>query len=306
MFKRLTTIAIFLLVSLSIGVFANNNETVDTILNIHGNIPNSTIFFAVDGSEDYESIMLEPNQTTLLSCWGTAFDLDGMDDLNNLTAVIYSDSVNRFGDENLSVLYRNDTCDTTNLKTTGDWNCTFSVQYFAEPTDWTCIINLTNMDLEFYNDTINTTSIVEDLVALEVHNKTIDFGTRAVGEEYDAETEVLFYNTGNVVLDLMLDAFNRSSTFIDDSTQSFNCSIGSIPVENLRFSLTPSNPYDDPGSIPMNATGATDSQPVGLAPQFGGSGSLLPTSESTYWAIGIPMNIAGVCTGHIMYIGLSA
>ena len=296
-------LAMFLF-SFATHVYATNNETVDSIMTIHGNIPTSTIFFAVAGEPDTGSITLEPNQTTLVSCWGTAFDLDGMDDLDNLTSVIYADSSDRFAPENASVRYENNTCDLSDFNFGGGWNCTFNVQYYAEPSEWTCAVNITNVDPEFYNDTVNTTSTVEDLVALSVHNKTVDFGLRAVGINYTADTEVVVYNEGNVELNLQLDAFNSSSVFEDDSDQAFNCSIGHIPVHYLRFSLNDNDDYLD--AVPMEEVGATADQPLSLAQRVFGQGTDLPTFASTYWAPAVPMNIAGTCTGRIMYIGVPA
>ena len=308
MLKRSIFIAMLLLVSLATSVLANNNDTVDTVLNITGNIPTSTIFFAVDGEEDTGSITLQSNTTTTLSCWGKAEDLDGYGDLNNLHTVIYANTTGRFDDLNDSILYRADNlagCDMSQWNVDGSWNCTYDVQYFAQPVNWTCAINITNLDEQFYNDTISTQSRIEDLVALYVHNRTVDFGLRAVGDEPDTDTSVLVYNTGNVVLDLEVDAFNSSSVFTDDSTQAFNCTIGHIPINYLRFSLLENSPFDDPATVPMEAVGATTRQLFGLPPQFGGSGSVLPTSEFTYWAPGIPFDIAGQCTGRIMYIGFA-
>ena len=302
MFKKSMFMLVLLFFALATSVFATNNETVDSILSLTGNIPNSTIFFAVDGEEHTGSITLLPNQTTTLSCWGQAFDLDGYDDLNNLTTVIFADSSSRFAPDNTSVHYTNNSCDMTFWNVDGRWNCTYTVQYYAEPSEWTCAINITNTDEQYYNDTINVTSTVEDLVALEIHNKTVDFGLRAVGENYTADTEIVVYNTGNVVLDVALDAFNASSVFTDDSDQAFNCSIGVIPVEYLRFSLNSGEDYLN--SVPMVAAGATGVQALGLAPQFGGNlVADAPTFASTYWAPAIPVNIAGTCTGRIMYIG---
>ena len=303
MFKRAILIMFLLLVSLSVNVLANNNETIETVMNITGNIPTSTIFFAVAGEPHTGEISLEPNQTTLLSCWGEAFDLDGLDDLADLSSVIFADSSSRFAPDNESVHYTNNSCDTSTWNDDGLWNCTYVVQYYAEPSEWTCAINITNTDPQYYNDTINTTAEVNELVALEVHNKTVDFGLRAVGVNYTADTEVVVYNTGNVVLDLQLDAANMTEDPFDlDSPHAFNCSIGVIPVTYLRFSTDFDTPYLS--SVPMVESGATAAQTFGLAPQVGGNVvSDAPTFDSTFWAPAIPMNIAGTCTGRIMYIG---
>lgn len=297
--KLLLLCFLFVFTFVSTFVFAQQNETIPITMGITGNIPTSSIFFAIDGEEDTGLINLQPNQTTILSCWGVADDLDGLDDLVSLHSVIYSSSQTRFSPANQSNVYINNSCDTDTWNVNGFWNCTYAVRYYAEPSEWTCIINITNVDSEFYNDTINTTAVVEELVAISLDTGTIDFGLRAVGLNYSADTLVLVYNQGNVPLDLLVDAFDTGSTYVDDSDLAFNCTIGNIPVSYLRFSLQEEEDYLN--SIPMVATGSA-SISLDLQPQFYGSGSFLPTFANTFWAPAIPMNIAGTCTGRIMYI----
>ncbi|MFW6230670.1 MAG: hypothetical protein ACOC32_01460 [Nanoarchaeota archaeon] len=283
-------------------VLAAENETVPSTMNITGNLPRSTVFFNEAGDQGDGSISLVPNSTQLLSCWGTAYDLDGFGDLNELiNATIFAESSFRFAPENESTNYMNNTCDTTNLHTTGEWNCTFNVQYFAENSTWTCMVNITNQDTQYYNDTISTTAVIEDLVAIDVLNSTIDFGLRAVTENYTADTRVEIANEGNVELDLQLDAFNQTASFADDNDQAFNCSIGHIPVNYLRFSLDQDDAYLD--SLPLSASGATSIVELNLSHREGGAGTFDPTTAPTYWAIAIPANIAGTCNGQILYIG---
>ena len=315
--RRISILAVLLLLPLALSVSASGNDTVDSIMNLAGNIPTSTIFFAVDGEAGGTPIELTPNATTTLSCWGVAEDLDGLDALDDtsFSTVIYADSENRFSDPNLTTVYRNDSCDVSGLTVDGTWNCTYQVQYFAEPSDWTCAINLTNNPVTvqgqpnvYYNDTINTTTTVEELIALYVHNRTVDFGLRAVDTNYTADTSVRVYNEGNVNLDLDLAAFNSSSTFEDASTQAMNCTIGFIPVNYMRFSLV-ENADDASGDLVSMVAGVaapgvdSSSNTFDLAPRDDGQGTLLPTFGTTYWAPAIPLNTAGACTGRLMYIG---
>ena len=283
-------------------VFANENDTIPVTLNITGNLPTSTIFLSVAGEEETGFINLAPNSTTLVSCWGVADDLDGLDDIVSLESVLYSDSTTRFSDLNESILYRNNSCDTSTMNLDGFWNCTFLVQYYAEPAEWSCAINLTNTDPLFYNDAINTTSTIEELIALSLANTTIDFGVRAVGVNYNADTEVVVFNEGNVPLDLLLDAFNETSSLEDNSNQAFSCDVGFIPIDLLRISLVFDDEFDN--SLPMVAEGQAF-QLFGLMPRQGGTDNHLPTLRSTYWATGIPQGVAGTCRGRIMYIGQS-
>jgi hypothetical protein len=285
----------------ALTVAAQENETVQSVVNITGNVPTTTVLLdeaGEDGSDN--SILLVENSTQLLSCWGVADDLDGISDLADVTAVIYAESSTRQASDNQSIHYTNTSCDTSTISLDGQWNCTFNVQYFSENSTWTCAVNVTNQDPTYYNDTANDTAVIEDFVALEIHNATLDFGLRAVDTNSTANTSMQIYNTGNVNLDIRLDAFNRSSVFTDDDTTSFNCTYGTIPVNYLRFSLTQGT--DFASSVPMQAVGSTATQNFNLENREGG-GTVLPTFDSVYWAIGIPNNVAGICTGQIMVIG---
>lgn len=285
----------------SLGVYAQENETVQTTVNITGNIPTTSVFLDEVGDDGTDnSILLVENSTQQLSCWGVANDIDGYNDLSDISAVIYAQSSFQGDGNNQSIHYSNSTCDTSLLNVDGSWNCTFAVQYFAENSTWTCAVNLTDQDPQFYNDTANDTAIIEDFVALVIHNTTMDFGLRAVNSNSSANTSMRIYNTGNVDLDIRLDAFNSSSVYTDDDTTAFNCTYGSIPVNYLRFSLIQDATYAS--SVPMQAVGSTANQNLNLVNREGG-GTLNPTFDNVYWAIGIPNAVGGVCTGKIMVIG---
>ena len=288
---------------LTLTVNAAQNDTVPSYVNITGNIPSTTIFLDEVGQDGTDnSITLLPNQTIKVACWGTAFDLDGLWDLNDVDAWIYAESSSRDQPDNNSIHYTNKTCDISNLETTGEWNCTFDVWFYAENSTWTCIVNISD-DENYFNDTANDTATIQDLVAVNVGNNSIDFGTKAVGVSYPANVEVLVYNEGNVELDLQLDAWEQNATqgSETDSDMSFNCTIGQIPVDYLVFNVTPTS-FD--AAIPMVDTGATSPVQFDLAHQEGG-GNDRPTNASTYWGIRIPYKIAGLCTGYIRYIGVA-
>jgi hypothetical protein len=305
--KHKTKIIVYFLMTLLVAGYAMaaENETTDTVVQITGNIPQTTIFLDEAGGDGLDdSITLVENSTQLVSCWGVASDLDGLNDLANLNVTLFAESSDRFAALNDSINYVNDSCDISTWTTDGAWNCTFPVQYFAENSTWTCTVNITNTDPQYYNDTANDTAAIEDLIGLEINTTLVDFGLRAVEVNYNASDEVRIFNTGNVEIDLQLDAFNRSATFDDDDANSFNCTIGNISVNNLRFSLVFNQSYA--ASTPMVAVGATATEEFNLLAREGGAGTVLPTWGSTYWAIGIPPSIAGVCTGQIMYIGVAS
>lgn len=301
------SLLILLVAMLSMTVFANN-ETVDSILTLYGNYPTTTVILEEMGyGADDNSISLVANATRPVICHGVANDLDGTTNMYDVNATIFGTNSDQGSAENESVHYTNTSCYYDFVSGVQEWNCTFDVHYFAENSTWTCSVNISDTD-GFTNESINDTAVIEDLISLDVHNATVDFGNRIVGTDYAPDTEVLVFNTGNVVLDLALDAFNQTATYEDDNNQAFNCTIGEIPVGNLKYSLTGGE-----GSYAAVAAGNTmldvgarTGIPFQLGHQEGTDGlpgnTFLPTSQTNWWAISVPYSIAGTCTGRLMYI----
>lgn len=294
-----------MLVLFSFMTSAAGDENVTSVVQLTGNIPTSTIELNDVGGEGDDLIPLLPNATRLVSCWGSAGDDDGLSDLVDVNAWLFSTSASFRNDaDNLSQHYRNFSCDTTDLALTGEWNCTFNVQYFALNDTWNCSVNITNTDPQYYNDTVWDTAIVEELLALTVHNTSIDFGLRAVDVVYDADLPVLIYNEGNVGIDIQVDAWEQNATFGQEtnSDAAFNCSIGpSVPITSLAFNATQAATFSD--STLLQSGGATSVFTIDLPAQVGGAG-ILPTVANTYWGIFIPVGTSGACNGYIQYIGL--
>ena len=296
---------IVLLTFLSCSVLAYDNDNVSTTVLLTGNIPTSTIEINEHNDSGDELIALSPNATTLVACWGVANDLDGLSDLSDVDAWLF-DNVNasRNVTDNESIHYRNTTCDISNLQITGAWNCTFEVQYYALNSTWECSVNITDIDSQYYNDSINDTIVIEELLAIEIGNSTVDFGLRAIDVQYNADLPVLVYNEGNVGLDVQLDAWEANATSGDEvnSDFGFNCTIGQVPITGLVFSLD----YDVVfgSATPMVASGPTATEEMNLSAQIGGSGSILPTNSSSYWGFYVVAGSAGICNGVIQYIAV--
>lgn len=288
------------------SVNAAENQTINTVLNITGNAPNTTVELNEAGDFGDEFIALVENSTQLVSCWGTAEDLDGFNDIKNLTAYLYAESSAWNAASNTSVRYMNDTCNVSTLNTNGNWNCTFEVPYYAENSTWTCLVNITDTS-DAYTDNNNDTARIEDLLSLSVNTTLIDFGTKSVDvNDTFTNTPAVVYNLGNVQVDLQLDAWERNATSgVDvDSLSAFNCSVGEIPVEYLKFGLTSTDAYA--GATSMVGVGATSTVQFNLDHQNGGAGTELPTFKTSYWGIGVPSGTAGVCQGQVRYIGVAS
>jgi hypothetical protein len=302
---------IFLAVSigLSLTAFAAGNETVDTRIEIISTTPvvESIVLDDVDNTTD-SVIDLSPNATELVNCYGFVNDTDGLTDLINLTARIYSSGIGtsapgfESADTNLTS-YTNTSCDLSQMTTNGFFNCTFNMQFYATNTTWTCNVNVTDFAFNSNTTGLNATRDVDDLIAIDITNGTIDFGQRSLNTNYTADTNITVHNEGNIQLDLQLDAYEANATgTVYDSASAFNCTVGQVPVENLRFNTTFNGVYD--GSLSMSQGGFTTYNTFDFNHQTAGR---FPTSTLTHWAVGIPTTgLSGICTGRIIYVALAS
>lgn len=308
----LKKLIIFLAVSigLSLSAFAAGNETVDTRLEIVSQTPqvDSIVLDDVDNTAD-SVIDLTPNATELVSCSGAVSDPDGYLDLVNLTARIYSSGIGTSapafegGDDNITY-YTNTSCDLSTMTVDGAFNCTFNMQFYATNATWTCNVNVTDFAGNSNTTGLNATRDVDDLIAINIQNGTIDFGQRSLNTNYSADTNISVFNEGNVQLDLQLDAYEENATGPSqyDSDSAFNCTVGQVPVQNLRFNTTFNGNYD--GSLEMTQAGFSNYNAFDFNHQTAGR---FPTSTLTHWAVGIPTTgLSGICTGRIIYVALAS
>ncbi|MFW6230566.1 MAG: hypothetical protein ACOC32_00925 [Nanoarchaeota archaeon] len=308
MLKKLMFFSVVLL-GLSVSAYAAGNETVDSRLEVVSTTP-VVESITLDDLDDVtgNSIDLTPNATERLNCYGYVNDTDGFGDLRELNATIYASGIGTqahgVADDNLTH-YTNTSCDLSSLNVDGFFNCSFNMWFYATNTTWTCSVNVTDFAYNLNSTGLNDTTPVEDLVAINIDDATVDFGPRSLNTNSSADTNVSVWNEGNVALDLDVDAYEANAT-IDgtefDSSYAFNCSTGQIDVGNLRFNNTYNADYDT--SLSMSQTGFSRFSGFDMAHTTAG---INPTRQLTHWAIGLPeTGIAGLCTGRIIYVALAS
>lgn len=233
------------------------------------------------------SIDLTAGNLTIISCFGTASDIDA--DIDTITGIIYSQNSNYDAEENESNHYSNLSCDFT----AGDYNCSFDVQYYAEPNEWTC--NITVNDTTKQNDSDTDTANITQMIGINIPGVfAVSFG------EMDRLTNnsnrnITFENVGNVEIDINIDAWQINGD--QDSPNSMNCSMGNIAIGMVRASLTKGlygtyTPFQMLGYQFFNAN---------LKKQVSGS---IPTNTTIFIGLEIPQDIAGVCEGVISLQGV--
>lgn len=275
--------------------FYNNNS--DILYNITVTEAPAPYFTAIELEDDDDSILneldLNPGIPITVWCNGTVNDKSGFSNIDTVTGRIYANTSSYDGSEDNSNHYRDSDCTTGLTAVNGFFSCQFQVQFFANPGDWTCEIEATNFQTS--SNRSNDTSLLNEMIAININNTQMNFGNMVVGENTgtnDIIDEVA--NEGNVPFDIRIDTYNDTQ----ESASAMDCAVGRIPVENLRVSTSPNvNVFSklfSPGigSLVLD-TNQTEQQ---------GALATLPTYDYLYWGLVIPHNIAGVCTGNVLYI----
>ncbi|MBL8014734.1 MAG: hypothetical protein JNK26_00920 [Candidatus Doudnabacteria bacterium] len=205
----------------------------------------------------------------------TACDNNAEDNDNNCYAVI-----------SCSVVSSGNTCGGS-TDASADYDCTVSVQYFADPTDastlfpsetWKGTVKATDNNSATHNAELSTGVELLSLVAYDV-TAAISYGTLAVGGSNDPlDKTTTVTATGNVGLDVEVSGTNMTS------------GANNITVDNQKYATASSTAYASGTSL---SGSATEIELNVLKPT-----SLSASTKNIWWGLLIPNGtVAGTYTG---------
>ena len=284
------------------------NVTVITQLNI-GNVFPEILNVSLNNEED---IALTPNETTLVSCMAVVRDYNGRDDIANVEALLYDSSAivpkadagnDHYTNSSCEIIYDFGTYNTyvDDGNYTALANCSFHLQYYANPGEWIC--NVTVNDTYNWQDNQANTGEVLQLLALGLP-ETIHYGT--VNATFVSDENVTTVtNFGNVMVNLSLEGYGaeRGDGF------AMNCTTGNvqnISIEYERFNLTETTPGPLTLSEFNSLYEALTSDPLEpLIRQFQldykQDDDPTLSQKDSFWRIYVPIGVAGTCDGHIIF-----
>lgn len=220
-------------------------------------VVNSVTAAATQGGIE-STLSLTENNTATLYVYGSITDADGCEDVatnGTVTGKFYrSNHASGDGcsaDNNDCYTIANAACTKTNCTgpedTTLDYQCTASIQYYADATtsgpnsgtDWTAKITAT--DAASTTGTNTDTIEVASMVALDV-TPSIQYGSIDLGAESSQQTATVT-NTGNNDLDVTL-SVNGAMT----------CASGSISANSAHYSDTAAFSYNDGSALSTTPT----------------------------------------------------
>lgn len=241
----------------------------------------------VSGITATDPVNLNTCSTVVIWCNATINDGDGWEDINNVNATLWDPASTAEGSsDSNSNHYTNSSCTLgANVSFTDvPANCSFTLQYYANPADWTCKIYANdtsgNSGSSFITDaTINT------LRALDAEN-AIDFGSLVPDSTSPEDANNTVTNCGNVPIDL-----NLSGTDLVNAS----AGIANISVSSVKHNVTAPGQDYAAGMSPLSATPTYAN--FTLAKRTNGL-----SINKTYWKIGVPSVIEKlIYTGTITF-----
>ena len=289
------------------GVSSGGNSTVLTTLTV-GNTYPEVLNVSINGGSG--SITLNANTTKIVYCEALIRDYNNETNFNTVWAEFFNSSggVGLGDSADNNDHYYNYSCNyTTN---TGDAfgyaddeyvalaNCTFSVLYYANPTNWNCTVFVN--DSENWNATNSDNASINELIALEVPD-TINYGT-VNATEVSSEIAANVSNAGNVWINLSLSGY---AWYIGDGN-AMNCTagnVGNISIEHEKYNITASNTgsktLDQANAVYKNLSSSVVVNQLDLNQRQNDTDNL--AINASYWRIYVPTGVAGTCRGNIVF-----
>jgi len=280
-------------------VLANPNNVTDETINTTLNVNAIPYFTAGPTLEDNviapaDEIDLFPNTQTTVWCNGTAADENGFADLVSVSGVLFHESSTATAADDPLNHYSDADCNVT-LDTDGIFSCVFNMEFYALNGTWTCEVNVT--DTASQSNVSDDTSRVTELLAIDVNDGDIDFGSLAMGTNTTTtDYTKTVTNQGNIQIDLQLNAWSDFATPDENDANAMSCTSGALTVDWLRYSLVAATDYDLRTSL-VQAGPVTESS-FDLA---AGAAS----SRDVHFGIGVPTSgVGGACTGVLSFTGI--
>ncbi|MGD9276664.1 MAG: hypothetical protein PVJ67_05810 [Candidatus Pacearchaeota archaeon] len=283
------------------------NVTVTTYLEVGAVYPE-----ILNISLNYDSdITLTANSTTRVDCAALVRDYNNDTDITYASAELFDASNSSYGaaDDN-NDHYSNYSCSINYNYTSPplSWssddnytaiiNCTFDLEYYSNPSTWTCRMEIN--DSTNRSDTLSANQSVLELLALGLPD-SINYGIVNSTEVSDEQiTNVT--NVGNVATDLFLSGYAQS----EGDGYAMNCTLGDNTAFNVyyeKYNVTSSTAgalsLTEFEATYVNLTSSPSMNQFNL--NYKDDDIINGEINATYWRIYVPRDVAGTCSGNIVF-----
>jgi hypothetical protein len=260
---------------------------------------------SADINDGDNSVSLSEGNTTDVTVTATVTDEDGCEDIDSVSVKFFRTDVGASADDDANNHYthvatlNSGTCEGgSDLSST--WTAVIPVAYYADPTDagsahestnWTAKV-IPSDKTETGTDGTDTIEM-ETLTALNI-TSTIVFGKMDLGADTGTvDKTATVTNTGNKSIGVQVDGYGKN----DDDGKSMDCTTGSIPIENEKYSKTAETAYASKTALTDTAATISD---FSVAQRTSGV-----STGVLYWGMGMPINgVGGNCSGIIAFTAL--
>jgi len=303
-----TIVILFFGVSLTTdSVFGANvtNATVIARVNVSNTEPNLYLVKIDSPLDANKNIDLTANAAANVVCNGSFQDINGFDDIKNVSATFYDITVASNAADDNNTHYSNTSCGTCSVvagtnNQNGSCLCQFAVQYYANPTNWQC--NMTINDSGGIVRSQNSTFyIINEVLGINVESSILDYGNITVTQTSNP-TRQNVTNGGNIPINITVRGFGGSNESIGQNL-SMVCETGTnITFGNQRFYPGNNTAFGDM----YNLTNKTRQIFNLTVPQRTTDSGLGNSSNATFWRLQIPLGASGICNGTIIFGAIDA
>ena len=250
------------------------NEGASEIRNLTVNV----VALTISNLKITSPVNLQAASTTEIFCNAT---ITGASKMN---ATFFYSATAPYAPDNNNTHYSNTTC-----ASGAEYACSFNLLYYTNSGTWKC--NITAEDYQGTTLSDNISTIVNQLVAIEISPDAVDYGNLVAGD-ISAFITVNISNMGNVPLDLNMYGYGDH---LNDNL-SMNCSVGVISINYTRFALNTSITYAD-----MTNLSGLMQLPSFVNISLPKQNSSLIMKNYTYWKLQAPPGLVRNCTGSLVF-----
>jgi len=293
-------LTVFFLSSFTTTVLSLNNDSFEANVTVSNAYPAVSGVLFNDSSNTIANITLTAaSDTNSIMCNATITDSNGYQDVSTsgeVNATFYHSGQGTLtGSNDKNQRYTNTSCSFTGGSgTTVTAVCVTQFEHEAYNGTWNCTIFA--KDGAGATANASRTQTVDELLALDVLNGSIHYGTMSNGASSSSALGVNISNTGNVKIDVQV----KGNT-------DMNCSVlGNLGVGNISFNTTGgayATMSDNKLSTSLQSLSAFNLVQEGVTPWVEDQ----VATNNTYWTITIPDGVRGECNNTIgVYAVISA
>lgn len=246
-----------------------------------------------------DPIDLEAGGNLTVYCNATITDYNTVEDIKKVNATFFLESYGPYSDD-MNYHYTNSSC--TNFSSTmyeANYSCSFSVAYFAYNGTWMC--NITTSDYSNATDHDNLTTLVNELLAIDISPTVIDYGTMKATNISAEDVNITIRNFGNIDFNISIRGYAPNETY-GYLNNSMTCEYGNISNAYQRYSIYYDTDYTDMYRM-NNETNHVRNITFNQREDDAGYGSDV---NKTYWKIEVPSLTSGMCNGTVIFGAIPA